>query len=114
MSHGWLWITFYEFFSMTKNLNNETSKLKNVILTPMKHIVFLENKNDNLIEEINQHRSDALTVNYVSILFNNKYGDCEILESKIEDMHETQRKFIKWRDNLNIILENNKGMYILA
>lgn len=44
--------TYYELFSIRKKLNNEISKLKDVISIYKKTISSLKNENEKLIEEI--------------------------------------------------------------
>lgn len=40
-----------------------------------------------------------------------KYVKCEVLKIKIDDLHNTPYKCTKGRENLNIILYNQIGMY---
>lgn len=73
--------TFHKLSSISKNLNKETSRFKDIISMSKNHTTSHENKNIKLIEEMHQHRKMCLlSVNYVSSSSKNIDIKCVVCE----------------------------------
>jgi hypothetical protein len=112
-------LTYDELFTICKELNDESTKLRKIVSTSKKTISTLESKIDILNKEIEILKEKQVFVSEVSsctycenkkenIL---KCDDCNILKIEIEDLQNTLAKFTMGRENLNIILGNQKGTY---
>lgn len=38
-------------------------------------------------------------------------NQCDVLKNKIDDLENTLNKFTKWREKLNLLLGNQRGLY---
>lgn len=112
-------LTYDELFTICKELNDESNKLRKIVSSSKKTSYTLESKIDILNKEIEILKEKQVFVSEVSsctscenkkenIL---KCNDCNILKIEIEDLQNTLAKFTMGRENLNIILANQKGTY---
>ena len=106
-------LTYDELFTICKELNDESTKLRKIVSSSKKTISTLESKIDILHKEIEILKEKHVFVSEVSstscenkkenIL---KCDDCNILKIEIEDLKNTLTKFTKGRENF---LENSFG-----
>lgn len=112
-------LTYDELFTICKELNDESTKLRKIVSSSKKTISTIESKIDILTKEIEILKEKPVFVSEVSSCTSCenkkentfKCDDCNILKIKIEDLQNTLAKFTKGRENLNIILGNQKGTY---
>lgn len=106
-------------FTISKELNDESNKLRKIVSPSMKTISSPQSKVDILNKEIEILKDKQIFVSEVSScsycenkkenIF--KCNDCNILKIKIENLQNTLAKFTLEREKLNIILGNKNGTY---
>lgn len=111
------YFSYQDLFHIFKKLTKEISKLEQIVFTSKDTISFLKLKNKNLLKEIEnlKERQYDLIQNFSSsheVLDESIKCDlCDILKNKIDDLQKTPDKFSKGRDNLNLLLGNQKESY---